>query len=266
VIYLCAMIAGAILSDLHHSQPYLAVGASGAISGILGALLCLWILGKIDLSTQFFLINIGLNAALTLSSQRIDWVAHVGGFAAGLIVCALIDLLERANRLAFRCKFPELVKINGAILGAMLGVLMWRNKPGTPAPGSSEDWFLLLAYLASCLAAIKLVDLVLSLKRGLAIIVVAFSVANAGLALLAAKMAALLPGLSCASPPLGAQGLVETLVDLACSNSQVTIAIIAAGVFAATLLLYSQELARGIRDVGFVGGSMRAERKRRQGI
>ncbi|MBV9219952.1 MAG: rhomboid family intramembrane serine protease, partial [Methylobacteriaceae bacterium] len=55
VIYICAAIAGAILSDVHNSQPYLTVGASGAISGILGALLTLWILGKIDLSAQFFL-------------------------------------------------------------------------------------------------------------------------------------------------------------------------------------------------------------------
>ena len=265
-IYLCAMVAGALLNNLHHSQPYLAVGASGAVSGILGALLCLWILGKIDLSAQFFLINIGLNAAVALSSQKIDWVAHVGGFTAGLIVCALIDILERANRFAFRCKFPEFVKINGALLGAMLGVFMWSNKPATPAPGSTEDWLLLLAYSASCLAAIKLVDLVLSLKRGLAIIVVTLSVANAGFMLLAAKMAALLPGPSCASPPHGAPGLVATLLDLACSNWQITIDIIAACAFAATLLLYSQELARGIKDVGFIGGSLRAERKRRQGI
>ena len=265
VIYLCAMIAGAIVSDLHHSQPYLAVGASGAISGVLGALLCLWILGKIDLSAQFFLMNIGLNAVIAMSSQRVDWVAHVGGFAAGLIACALLDLLERASRFALRCKFPEFVKINGAILAATLGVLLWSSKPGTPVPGS-QDWFLLLAYSASCLAAIKLIDLVLSLKRGLAIVVVAFSIANAGLMLLAVKTAALLPGLSCASSSPGPQGLLERLVDLACANRQITNDIIAACVLAATLLLYAQELARGVKDVGFIGGSLRAERKRRQGI
>jgi rhomboid protease GluP len=33
-----------------------------------------------------------------------------------------------------------------------------------------------------------------------------------------------------------------------------------------TLLLYSQELSRGLDDVGFIGASLRAERKRRQGI
>jgi rhomboid protease GluP len=266
VIYLCAMIAGAIVSDLHHSQPYLAVGASGAISGILGALLCLWILGKIDLSAQFFLTNIGLNAAIALSVPRIDWVAHLGGFTAGLIACALIDILERANRFAFRCKFPEFVKVNGAIVVVMLGALVWSNTRNTAASGGSEGWFLLLAYSASCLVAVKLIDLGLTLKSGLAVVVVTFSVANAGLILLGAKMAVRSPGPNCAWLQLGAEGLVQALVDLACASSQATIDIIAACAFAATLLLYSRELMRGIKDVGFIGTSLRADRKRSQGI
>jgi hypothetical protein len=33
-----------------------------------------------------------------------------------------------------------------------------------------------------------------------------------------------------------------------------------------TLLLYSQELSRGIGDIGFVGASLQTERKRRQGL
>ena len=48
VIYLCAMVFGAIIGNGIHSTPYLTVGASGATSGILGALLCLWILGKLN--------------------------------------------------------------------------------------------------------------------------------------------------------------------------------------------------------------------------
>src|SRR5258705_8134833 len=41
VIYFIALVAGAIVSNLAHASQYLSVGASGAISGILGALLCL---------------------------------------------------------------------------------------------------------------------------------------------------------------------------------------------------------------------------------
>ena len=106
----------------------------------------------------------------------------------------------------------------------------------------------------------------LSLKKGLAIIVVAFSVANAGLMLFAGMMLTSVLSLDCASQPFGAGGLIETLVNAACSNWQMTIRTIAACAFAATILAYSQDLVRGIKDVGFVGASLRAERKRRQGI
>ncbi|HEY2230255.1 MAG TPA: rhomboid family intramembrane serine protease [Xanthobacteraceae bacterium] len=131
------MVVGAIVSDLSHSQPYIAVGASGAISGILGALLRLWILGKIDLSANFFAINIGLNVALALSSSKLDWAAHFGGFTAGLIACALIDVLERVNRFAFRCRFPQFVKVNSLVLVGALGALLWGGKPNGAAFGSS---------------------------------------------------------------------------------------------------------------------------------
>jgi membrane associated rhomboid family serine protease len=64
LIYVCAVIAGGVVSNATHTGPYLSVGASGGISGILGALLCLWILGSIDLTASFFVANIGLNIAL----------------------------------------------------------------------------------------------------------------------------------------------------------------------------------------------------------
>ncbi len=99
IIYLCAMVFGAVIGNGIHSTPYLTVGASGATSGILGALLCLWILGKLDVRFDFFAINIGLNIAFALGNSRIDWGVHLGGFAAGLIACALLDLIEKARSL-----------------------------------------------------------------------------------------------------------------------------------------------------------------------
>ena len=121
VVYLAALIGGGIVSDLTHSGAYLTVGASGAVSGILGALLCLWLLGRVDLAANFFVVNIGLNVALALSFSRVDWGGHLGGSAAGLISCAALDLLEKVNAHIFRCKFPEFVKMNGLIV---LGALM----------------------------------------------------------------------------------------------------------------------------------------------
>jgi rhomboid protease GluP len=77
-IFVGALIFAAIVSNFTHSGGYLAVGASGGISGILGALLCLWILGKSEFSVDFFVANIGLNAALASINSNIDWAAHLG--------------------------------------------------------------------------------------------------------------------------------------------------------------------------------------------
>jgi membrane associated rhomboid family serine protease len=68
--------------------------------------------GKIDLSWSFFVTNIGLNVVLAASSSRIDWQAHLGGFAAGVICCACLDIIEKALPLMLRCKFPEFAKMN----------------------------------------------------------------------------------------------------------------------------------------------------------
>ena len=181
VIYVCALIGGAVVGRYTHPDPYLTVGASGGISGVLGALLCLWVLGKIEATANFFVVNIGLNVALAFSVTEIDWGAHFGGFAFGLIACALIDLLEKGASFVLRCKFPEFVKVNAlVILGLVALVLSTAGRGGD----GRRRWMELpvgLA-LAGCVA-VKACDILLSVKHGLAILVGAFAIANAALAL-----------------------------------------------------------------------------------
>jgi hypothetical protein len=71
---------------------------------------------------------------------------------------------------------------------------------------------------------------------------------------------------SCASRYSGWMAQIENLLVMACSNSSLTIVIVAATSFVLTIFLYSQELYRGIGDVGFIGATLRAERKRGIGI
>jgi rhomboid protease GluP len=59
---------------------------------------------------------------------------------------------------------------------------------------------------------------------------------------------------------------INSLVAAACSNSLLTIGLASVCTLALTLLLYSQELYRGVADIGFVAASLRAERKRHQGL
>jgi rhomboid protease GluP len=254
LIYLAALVAGSIVSNLTHTSPYLGVGASGAISGILGALLCLRLLAKLDLPLNFFVINIGLNVAIAFTASRIDWAAHAGGFVAGFAACVGLDLIEKANAYLLRCKFPEFAKLNLLLLAAGMLLLLWITPP---------DWSLLFAWLAFCLFAIKLADIALSRTKGLAAVVVALASANA----------LLLYGLTLKLAPQGCGGgfapafpRMRDLLVAICTNPNAASTVMALGALALTLLLYSLELQRGLQDVGFVSASMTGERRRRYGL
>jgi membrane associated rhomboid family serine protease len=263
IIYACALAFGALIGDAIHATSYLTVGASGATSGILGALLCLWILGRTDLQANFFAINIGLNVVLALGNSRIDWGVHLGGFSAGLIACALLDLIEKVNLRVLRCKFPEFVKTNIFALACACALLWWSNGPAEVTTGS-QWWRPAAAFIAICFVVVKMVDVILSLKKGLAIIVILLAVANAAVVVVGSALSASL--LSAACVRFVGPVPIESLLAAACVNPVPAVGIAATCVLVLTLLLYSQELHRGIRDIGFVGASLRAERNRRQGL
>jgi membrane associated rhomboid family serine protease len=264
-IYICALISGAFFGVLTLPPQHLLIGASGAISGILGALLCLWVLGRIDLPASFFVINIGLNVAvLALNTSKIGWGSHLGGFAAGIISCALLDVLEKINAFVFRCKFPEFIKINGFIVVVGVAALFWGGIQ-IAATFRPEGWLLLFMFVIEVFGVIKLIDLVLSVKKGLAIIVIVFAAANAALVLVAGVTYTAALSATCASREFSAK-LLENALKVACTNINLTLYIVAACAFVLTLVGYLHALFRGITDVGFVGATLRAERKRRQGI
>jgi membrane associated rhomboid family serine protease len=87
LIYFASVIAGAVAGIYSHPGLYFSVGASAGTSGILGALLCLKLLKRIDLPASFFVINIGLNVV----------IAFYG--AAGRLGCASRGHPDRHGRL-----------------------------------------------------------------------------------------------------------------------------------------------------------------------
>jgi rhomboid protease GluP len=262
LLYFVALIGGSIASNLAHTNQYLGVGASGAISGVLGALLCLRILGKLDLPLNFFAINIGLNIALAFTARNIDWAAHAGGFAAGLVACAGLDVAEKANAYALRCKFPEFAKLNLFLLAGGCLFVVWgiaRDALFAKAPA----WLPLLLCALVCLGAVKLFDVVLSRRRGLAVAVVGLSVANGMLLLVLTVM---LAPRGCGAGYAPAFPRMRDLLIAVCTNVSAASLIVGSAALVLTLLLYSQELHRGLKDVGFVSASMTGERKRRYGL
>jgi membrane associated rhomboid family serine protease len=88
LIYFCSLLAGSLFTVLAHFGLFIGAGASGAISGILGALLALGLRGKIELSLAYIGANITLNVILS-ATPGVDWRAHFGGFCAGVVAGAI---------------------------------------------------------------------------------------------------------------------------------------------------------------------------------
>jgi rhomboid protease GluP len=264
IVYFSAMILGAIIGDLTFAGPYLTVGASGATSGILGALLCLWILGKAGLDANFFAINIGLNVAFAITNPKVNWRIHLGGFVVGLVACAVLDLVEKLNARLLRCKFPEFVKTNLAILACASAILFFGNR--LSAAVGPETWTMAIAFLTACCLVIKLADIVLSAKKGLAVIVVALALANGAMIGLAGTVFAAQLASSCGARWPGGFAPIQSFIDAACSNPWPVVGLFALGAATLTYVICSKPFHRGMADVGFVGAWLRAERNRRRGI
>lgn len=258
LIYFASVILGAVTGIFTHAGLYFSVGASAGISGILGALLCLKLLKRIDLPASFFVVNLGLNVVIAFLAPRVDWGAHLGGLISGMATCAALDGFEIAGPKLMRCKFPEFIKLN---LGILFSVAAWLTDFSLPA---------MFAALVVLIIAAKIVDVALSLPRGLAWTV---AILAAGNALTAGAIAVLtLPattGRIVLPPNLvpWAATALGNLIEVAASVPVISTLIVVVTVFGLTQLLYWPELMRGLNDRGgFAAAGFRAERGRRRGL
>ncbi len=93
LLYLASILIAGGGSCLLQSGPTVTAGASGGVSGLLGALFVLFLLRMITLPASFFVINIGLNLAVPFLVPGIDWQAHLSGFLGGAaVMLALLGL------------------------------------------------------------------------------------------------------------------------------------------------------------------------------
>ncbi len=243
LVYLLALVGGSVASVATHDAPFIGVGASGAIVGSLGALFALWLLGKIQLHPRFFFINFALMGAVNVPGSRVDWVAHLGGFAGGLIGIALLDLVERAANGALRCRFPEFVKANTLGLIVAVGVALWPSSMVSLEAG--QGLVKIAAWACLSIAFALLLDVFLSMRRGLAVVVMILCACN-GLAAVGAATIA---------------GVDAVTRSIAPSSGHM---IPFATAFALSLALYAGAFRRGLSDVGFTSAMLMANRRRRQ--
>jgi membrane associated rhomboid family serine protease len=95
VLFLGSIIAGSIGSVMMHTGPFVGAGASGGVSGLLGALLMLRVMRFVAIPPSFFLINFGLNVAVALLAPGVDWQAHLFGFLGGMALSGAMLLARR---------------------------------------------------------------------------------------------------------------------------------------------------------------------------
>ncbi len=95
-LYLLSGLAGSTLVYWASGEFSTTLGASGAIFGLMGALLVLAV--KVRGNVQQILVWIGVNIAFTLTFPGISWQGHLGGFLGGLLIAAILVYSPRQNR------------------------------------------------------------------------------------------------------------------------------------------------------------------------
>jgi len=116
LVYLLSALGGSAASYAFNAPNQVSVGASGAIFGLLGATLVVSKKLRYDVSALGVLIAI--NLALGFVIPRIDWRAHVGGLAVGLLIGAAFAYAPK--RLRTPVQLGAAVVVALAILAAVL--------------------------------------------------------------------------------------------------------------------------------------------------
>ena len=109
IIYLLSGIAGSILS-LAFNHNTICAGASGAIFGLLGALLYFGYYYRTYLGatlTRSIIPVIVLNLIIGFTSSGIDNAAHIGGLVGGILIAMAVGVPDKSNNNN---------KINGIVL------------------------------------------------------------------------------------------------------------------------------------------------------
>lgn len=100
VLFLMAAIGGAVASYFFSDVMTVSVGASGAIFGLMGALVVAGRRLKYDISQV--LILLGINVVIGFASPGVDWRAHLGGLVIGAVVAAIFVYAPRQGRIMWQ--------------------------------------------------------------------------------------------------------------------------------------------------------------------
>jgi rhomboid protease GluP len=87
ILLLISLVAGSFASITFNAENQVSVGASGAIFGLFGALL---VVGRsLGAETRPTLALLAINTVIAIAIPNIDWRAHLGGLAGGVVVATV---------------------------------------------------------------------------------------------------------------------------------------------------------------------------------
>jgi membrane associated rhomboid family serine protease len=96
-LYVVSGLAGSVMVYWFSNQHAATLGASGAIFGLMGALLVVAV--KIKADPRQLLMWIGLNFVITvLGASFVSWQGHLGGFLGGVAIAAILLYSPRTQR------------------------------------------------------------------------------------------------------------------------------------------------------------------------
>lgn len=98
--FLSGILAGvtSVLYNVSVGQEAVSCGASGAIYGLMGALLVMLIIGnrgRISSEVPRYVIFIGVSIYSGMQDTGIDNAAHMGGLVAGFLICFIMSRFVR---------------------------------------------------------------------------------------------------------------------------------------------------------------------------
>ena len=96
-VYVVSGLSSSVLVLFLSSQYGSTVGASGALFGLLGALLV--VAKKARLNSQWLMQNLVVAVVITVVGWRlISWQGHLGGFLGGVVAAAIIAYAPKSSR------------------------------------------------------------------------------------------------------------------------------------------------------------------------
>ena len=119
ILYLVSALGGSIASYAFSPPNILGVGASGAVFGLMAALL---VVGKKhERDVTQVLVLLAINLVIGFLAPGIDWRAHIGGALTGAAVAAAMAYAPQQSRVLWQTLGVL------AILGILVLIMMWRT-------------------------------------------------------------------------------------------------------------------------------------------